>query len=138
MKKEIIKIAGTMINEKGEILVVKKYGSDIFINPGGRVEGNETQIETLKRELKEELDIEMTEATPFDSFHSERAMHDPDSSLTIHVYIVKWTGNIVPSSEIETAIWLSKEDLENKKYNLSPQLLEQIIPALREKKLIKI
>lgn len=127
-----------MINEKGEILVVKKYGSDIFINPGGRVEGNETQTETLKRELKEELDIEMIEATPFDSFHSERAMHDPDSSLTIHVYIVKWTGDIVPSSEIETAVWLSREDLESKKYNLSPQLLEQIIPALRIEKLINI
>ena len=138
MKKEIIKIAGTMINENGELLIVKKYGSDIFINPGGKVEDDETHIETLRRELKEELDVDLTEATFFDSFHSERAMHDPDCSLTIHVYIVKWLREIKPSSEIEKAVWLKKEDLENKKYNLSPQLIDQIIPALKEKKLLKI
>lgn len=138
MKTEITKIVGSMINEKGEFLVLKKYGSDICVNPGGRVKGEETHIDTLKRTLKEKLGINLVSAEFYGSFHSEKAMHDPDHSLQIHAYVVKWKGEIKPQGKIEQAIWLDKESLESKKYNVAPQILEQIIPALREKNLIKL
>ncbi|MDD5732105.1 MAG: NUDIX hydrolase [Patescibacteria group bacterium] len=138
MPNEITKIVGSMINEKGELLILKKFGSDICVNPGGRVEENETHIETLKRTLKEKLGVDLISAEFYGSFHSDKAMHDPDSSLQIHAYVVKWDGEIKPVGKIEQAIWLDRESLESKKYNVAPQILEQIIPALREKKLINI
>lgn len=127
-----------MINEKGELLILKKYGSDICVNPGGRVEDGETHIETLKRTLKAKLGIDLVSAEFYGSFHSEKAMHEPDHSLQIHAYVVKWKGDIKSQGKIEQAIWLDKESLENKEYDIAPQILEQIIPALREKKLITI
>lgn len=138
MKKEITKIAGSMINEKGEFLVLQKYGSDICINPGGRVEGDEIPEETLKRTLKAKLGVDLVSAEFYGSFHSEKAMHDPDSSLTINAYVVKWDGEIKVTGGIERAIWITKSDLESKKYNIAPQILEQLLPALRERRLIKI
>ena len=138
MKKHIIKIAAAMIHGKKELLIVKKKGSDIYINPGGRVEKYETDLETLRRELREELKINFFYAKFLNSYYSAKAAHDPDCELTIRMYLVKWTGKITPSSEIERADWLTKGDFLSKKYNLSPQLQKNIIPDLKKKGLINL
>lgn len=55
---------GALIFRKKNFLVVKKNvpNRTEYILPGGKPEGNENSLETLKRELMEELCVEVTKA----------------------------------------------------------------------------
>lgn len=61
MKKTIDVVAGIVINQKNEILCVKRSEEMSLPNlwefPGGKIEKEESVFEALKRELWEELEI---------------------------------------------------------------------------------
>jgi 2'-deoxynucleoside 5'-phosphate N-hydrolase len=132
VKKNIIKVGAAMINEKGEFLIVRKEKSETYINPGGRTEGNESYLDTLKRELKEELQVDVVSADYYKSYFAKSAVHDPECSLTFHLFIVKWSGEIIPSNEIFKADWLSKKDLDVGKYQVAPTLKEIVLDLSNE------
>jgi 8-oxo-dGTP pyrophosphatase MutT (NUDIX family) len=54
MAREITKI-GLAVMDGDRVLLVKKRGSEYLILPGGKPEKNETDTQTLSRELDEEL-----------------------------------------------------------------------------------
>lgn len=54
----IISAAGVVLNEKGEILLVKTY-RDGWVFPGGIVEVGENVIDGVKREIMEEAGVEV-------------------------------------------------------------------------------
>lgn len=65
-EKKIKKCVGPIIlDEQDRILLItnKKWkneeGEDIYVVPGGEIEGNETEEEALRREIREELGIEI-------------------------------------------------------------------------------
>lgn len=60
--KPITQCYGIIFNNKGEILVGRGKGSKRWTIPGGTPEEGETYLETLKRELIEEVDVEVLEA----------------------------------------------------------------------------
>lgn len=60
--KEIDKIAFIYLKD-GKILSTLSKGKDTYYIPGGERENNETDEETLIRECKEELSIEIKEST---------------------------------------------------------------------------
>ncbi|MEK6959089.1 MAG: NUDIX domain-containing protein [archaeon] len=136
VKKNIIKAAAAMIDEKGRLLIVRKKGSEICINPGGKIEKNESTQDALKRELMEELKVDLISGQYYKSYFSKSAAHDPNSSLTLHLYITKWKGTICPASEIENADWMSKKDFNQNKFILSPTLGE-IVKDLISDQMIK-
>lgn len=52
--------SGALIfNEKGKFLIVKPTYRDFWEIPGGGIGENESPVETMKREIKEELDLEI-------------------------------------------------------------------------------
>jgi 8-oxo-dGTP pyrophosphatase MutT (NUDIX family) len=53
---EAIAIAAALITDKdGRVLLVRKFRTLFFMQPGGKLGASETPIEALKRELIEEL-----------------------------------------------------------------------------------
>ncbi len=58
MLEHIDKVALLEIKDR-KLLVVRTKGKDKFFMPGGKREGNETDIETLIREIKEEIDLDV-------------------------------------------------------------------------------
>ncbi|MHB9005113.1 MAG: NUDIX hydrolase, partial [Coriobacteriia bacterium] len=55
---EVIRVAAALIvDEGGRILLVRKRGTTVFMQPGGKYEPGETAAETLSRELHEELGL---------------------------------------------------------------------------------
>ena len=60
--KEIDKIALIKI-VNGRILVAKSIGKDKFYIPGGKRESGETDEQTLIREIKEEMNVDVQEDT---------------------------------------------------------------------------
>ncbi|MDZ4727360.1 MAG: NUDIX hydrolase [Leptospira sp.] len=57
-----VRVAAIIKNPKGKVLLVqqKKNGSGYWLLPGGGIEFGESAEEALKRELKEELDLDVT------------------------------------------------------------------------------
>src|SRR3546814_16083290 len=77
-----------LIDERGRRLVVRKRSTRIFMLPGGKAEPGETPLQTLKRELHEELDLRL-EADDIASFghFCAPAANEPDHQVEADVFI---------------------------------------------------
>lgn len=116
--KPILRIAGIIIKDN-KILLVKGKKYEIFWTPGGKAEEDETNEECLKRELKEELQVDIEEAIYFKEYFG-KSFFNPDKNLKQIVYIIKINGEPKPNNEIADYIWFSKDDFKNKKYEIMP------------------
>jgi len=56
-------VRGIVENKKGEILVCRKKTKNYYFFPGGHVEFGESNMKALKREFKEELNVEIEKAS---------------------------------------------------------------------------
>lgn len=84
----IIRIAAVLIpNEKGQILCVRKAGTELFMFPGGKQESWETPAEAAIRELQEELHFELEEEDLdlFGRFQAPAA-NEPGFYVDCHVF----------------------------------------------------
>lgn len=52
-------VAAVILNSAGELLLVRKRGTRMFMQPGGKFEPGETSEQALIRELREELGFEL-------------------------------------------------------------------------------
>lgn len=57
-------VAGLCLNDNQEVLICRETKEEGWKLPGGRPENNETPVETLKRELMEEVDIKVNSIKP--------------------------------------------------------------------------
>lgn len=129
----IHKIAGIILKDR-KFLAVKEYEMDILLMPGGRVEENEKPEETLRRELKEEMDVNLISMKPFGTF-TDRT-HDNKDDLILETYFAEIQGNPTPNSEIEKFFWVDSK-FTDPQVSLSIPLKKYIIPKLLEMNLIE-
>jgi 8-oxo-dGTP diphosphatase len=119
---------GAVILKDRKLLVVKKNTGDIFISPGGKRRKNETPEETLRRELKEELDVELVSMRPFGVF-KDKAIYEKNTQLIMDTYFVRIKGEAKPRSEIERIVWIDR-NYEQQRVEVAPILEKFIIPRL--------
>jgi 8-oxo-dGTP diphosphatase len=66
-------VVGVIFNEQGEVLIAQrpanKYKPGLWEFPGGKVESKEDAFSALKRELQEEIAIQVISAEPWIQFH---------------------------------------------------------------------
>lgn len=111
--KEIDKIA-LLYWKDGKILSTRSKGKDAYYFPGGKREGNETDIETLKREIREELSVEIKEESVKYYGTFEAQAHGKAEGILVKMtcYTAEWDGEIAPSAEIQEIRWLSYSDID--------------------------
>ncbi len=116
-------IVSTLIKCKDKYLFIKqnKEGGayqDCLHIVGGGLEENETLEEAIKREVMEEVHIELNEVIPFD-FDSDILMYKGEMTQLIFLRftseIQEFTG--YPDSDAKEIIWLSKDEILNYKHN---------------------
>src|SRR5690606_35106195 len=76
MSKPFIDVAaGMILRADGSLLLAERPADKPWAGwwelPGGKIEPGETTLEALGRELKEELDIDVTHATPWVTYTHE-------------------------------------------------------------------
>lgn len=98
--------------EGGKILSTRSRGKDVYYLPGGKREQGETDVQALVREIREELDVEITpgSATHAGTFEAQAHGHARDISVRMTCYTADYQGTLTPSSEVEELIWLTYAD----------------------------
>lgn len=77
--------------------------------PGGKIESGETSQEALVREIKEELDADITVGDLIDTVEYDY----PNFHLSMDCFWCRLQSDHVELNEHEDAKWLSKEELDS-------------------------
>lgn len=111
--KKIDKVAFLYLKE-GKILSTRSKGKDKYYIPGGKREGNETDMETLVREVKEELcvDIDTSTAKYYGIFEAQAHGQAEGVIVKMTCYTAEYIGELKADSEIAEIVWLTSEDMD--------------------------
>jgi 8-oxo-dGTP pyrophosphatase MutT (NUDIX family) len=98
--------------EGGRILCARPRGKDVFYIPGGKREGAESDLETLVREIEEELTVLLDPATVAHAGTYEAPVPGLPDGTTVRMacYTADYRGELRPSSEIDEVAWFSYAD----------------------------
>lgn len=105
-----IKVVAAIIQKENKILATKRgYGE--FINmwefPGGKIELGETKKQALVREIKEELNIEIS----VDKFAIDIEYQYPNFYLFMSCFMCSIKEGSIELLEHNDGKWITKEDL---------------------------
>lgn len=96
--------------------------------PGGKMEAGESPQEALKREIREELDAEITVGQLIETVEWDY----PAFHLTMHCFVCTLISEDVRLNEHDAATWLTKETLHSVKWLPADEGLIQKIAAILE------
>lgn len=110
---EIDKVALIYIKDRKVLSSINK-NRELWYLPGGKRDGNETDQETLIREVKEELDVDIIPDS-IAYFETFRAQADPFKfpqgvEVKMSCYTAEFRGTPVASSEIEKIAYFEYAD----------------------------
>ncbi len=120
--------------DQGRILSTRSKGKNVYYLPGGKREPGETDIDTLTREIHEELTVRIDPATAhyLGTFEAQAHGHADGILVRMTCYTALFEGELVASSEIDEVVWLTNADRDC----VSP--VDQLIfDHLRENGLLK-
>ena len=111
MAKLIDKVAWIYLVDK-RILCTRSKGKDTYYLPGGKREGSESDQETLIREIREELSVDVKPETInfFGRFEAQAHGHSEGIVVQMSCYTAEYTGTLQAAAEIDEVVWLSYQD----------------------------
>ena len=127
---EIRVSAVVLTDTTGRVLMVRKRGTDAFLNPGGKPEPGETPEQCAVRELREELGLEFDpEGLLPLGRHRAAAANEIDTVVLADVFRAPESLDRlpVPRSEIEEARFVDPASPEP---GWAPLFTERILPLL--------
>jgi len=129
----IDKVGGVILNDKKILVQRKKNNREECIIPGGKRHNEESDFETLKRELYEELSVNLVKAE-FLGGYDDIAVF---SGIPIHVqvYLAIVEGSIKVNNEIKEALWIDR-NYKNEGIRVGSILGDHVIPMLIDKGLM--
>jgi 8-oxo-dGTP pyrophosphatase MutT (NUDIX family) len=107
----IDKVAWIYIKDK-KILSTLSFGKSKYYIPGGKRETGESDEDCLKREIEEELSVQLVDNTIryFDTFQAQADAQKEGVIVQMRCYFSEYTGEIEPSHEIQSVVWLTYND----------------------------
>ena len=118
-------IGAAVVGPRGLLLVAKRAAPDIYYLPGGKPEAGEAPLDCLRREVLEELGVEIDAAEPFTEVHAPAALEGVE--MWMSVFLTRLGGDPVPAAEITAVRWWPETSVR-----LAPAVRDHVIPRLRD------
>ena len=132
-----IEVVAAIIRKGDKIFATQRgYGEfkDWWEFPGGKMEPGESPEDALVREIREELDAEIS----IDKYLYTVEWDYPKFHLTMHCYMSSLLNEAIHLNEHEAARWLTKEDINSVKWLPADLiLLPKIVKELEESRIRK-
>ncbi|WP_407937183.1 NUDIX hydrolase [Kineosporia babensis] len=98
--------------ENGLILSTLSAGKDVYYLPGGKRDPGESDLQTLVREVREELsvDVVLDTAEHLGTFQAQAHGMAPGSIVQMACYTSDYTGDLKPDNEIAELVWFTYAD----------------------------
>lgn len=128
----IYKVGAIIFDDQQRLLAVHKKGKpkNELIVPGGVQASGETDEQTLRREIWEELSANVTSFQFYDQFEAQ-AIYEA-KWLIMRVYVVTLGRAPVASQEIDQLVWLDSDYLKSG-YQFASILGKQLLPRVFNK-----
>lgn len=111
-------VAAIIKNSEGKILIaqrnLKKSQGGLWEFPGGKIEPNETKEEAIVREIKEELNMDIS----CDSYFDEKVYEYPDKTIRLIALNCSMIGTTYDVLEHESINWIDLDEFKN--YEFAP------------------
>ena len=106
-------VAGALFDRLGRVLIAQrppgKHMAGGWEFPGGKLEPHEDRFEGLKRELREELGVEVLRASPLISYEHAYA----ERTVFLDLWLVHEFTGTPQSLDAQALRWVKIEDLES-------------------------
>lgn len=124
MASRVVHVAvGVILNDQGKILIAKRpdkvHQGGLWEFPGGKVEQGESLFDALKRELHEELAIDITATDPLIKIRHDYG--DKIVLLDVHK-VTHFTGN-ARGNEGQPILWVAPESLHDYEFPAANRLI---------------
>jgi 8-oxo-dGTP pyrophosphatase MutT (NUDIX family) len=129
----VIRVAAALIvDDDGRLLLVRKRGTSVFMQPGGKYEPGESGAQTLARELQEELGVAVDPAAlaPLGTF-TARAANEAGQLVEAEVFRVALAEADPPPvarAEIAELRWIHPDDLHRQP--VAPLVTDRMLALL--------
>lgn len=131
MNDSTIRIAAAiLIDQAGQTLLVRKRGTQAFMQPGGKIDAGEQPVQALARELYEELNLRIkSEDAKYLGQFSAAAANEPGFTVQAELFQVQIDVAVTPAAEIEEIRWINPTG--DGGLQLAPLTRDTILPLYR-------
>ncbi|NVZ26018.1 NUDIX domain-containing protein [Pseudomonas gingeri] len=122
--------AALLIGPDGRTLLVRKRGTQAFMQPGGKIEAHEQPATALVRELEEELGLRVDPAAArYLGQFCAPAANEPGFDVSAELFLLDIGEAVEPAAEIEEVVWIDPATDGN--LCLAPLTRDLILPFYR-------
>jgi 8-oxo-dGTP diphosphatase len=128
----LLKIAAIcLLDARGQLLLVRKRATRAFMLPGGKIEPGEQPLAALRRELREELELQLSD-TPISPLgrYQAPAANEAATEIDAHIYLAHLARPVRAAAELEELRWHHPHHPDSA--DLAPLLRLHVLPALRQ------
>lgn len=106
----VIRVAAAVVlDADGRMLVVRKRGTTMFMQPGGKLMAGESALEAIRREVAEELGVTAASVHALGR-HLAVAANEPGHTVEADVFLVSLAGMPGAAAEIDEIAWVDPCD----------------------------